>query len=179
MTPASLSLQLWPRCEGRQRNERGPPLQHEHCLLPAGHSHMKGSCLCNPPGITPPNNAQLKERQRPSIKHRPGLMRGTCYDLLPPTLPSAPLISPRELFQHSPSPFFYPLIWEHRLFYLCIPFHLRFTWGRGRTLSSESPPLNHPDLTEITLQHGHTPLERPGVNMKALEQFQSLSSFPL
>lgn len=72
-----------------------------------------------------------------------------------------------------------PLIWEHRLFYLCIPFHLRFTWGRGRTLSSESPLLNRPDLTEITLQHGHTPLERPGVNMKALEQFQSLSSFSL
>ncbi len=33
------------------------------------------------------------------------------------------------------------------------------------------PPLKRPNLTEMTLQHGHTPLERPGVNMKALEEF--------
>lgn len=92
---------------------------------------MKGRSHCNPPRITPPNNTQLKGRQRPSIKHRPGLMRGTCYDLLPPTLPSAPLISPRELFCHSLTPFFSLLIWRRMLFHLGIPFHLRFTWGRG------------------------------------------------
>lgn len=49
--------------------------------------------------------------------------------------------------------------------------------GGGAELCHLRAP-NHPDLTEITLQHGHTPLERPGVNMKALEQFQSLSSVP-
>lgn len=49
--------------------------------------------------------------------------------------------------------------------------------GGGAELCHLRAP-NRPDLTEITLQHGHTPLERPGVNMKALEQFQSLSSVP-
>lgn len=37
------------------------------CLL--GRPHMKREALCNPTGITPPNNAALKERQKPCIKH--------------------------------------------------------------------------------------------------------------
>lgn len=36
------------------------------CLL--GQPHMKREALCNPTGITPPNNAPLKERQKPCIK---------------------------------------------------------------------------------------------------------------
>lgn len=36
------------------------------CLL--GQPHMKREALCNPAGITPPNNAPLKERQKPCIK---------------------------------------------------------------------------------------------------------------
>lgn len=40
------------------------------CLL--GQPHMKREALCNPTGITPPNNAPLKERQKPCIKRRWG-----------------------------------------------------------------------------------------------------------
>lgn len=36
------------------------------CLL--GQPHMKREALCNLTGITPPNNAPLKERQKPCIK---------------------------------------------------------------------------------------------------------------
>lgn len=40
------------------------------CLL--GQPHMKREALCNPTGITPPNNAPLKERQKPCIKRHWG-----------------------------------------------------------------------------------------------------------
>lgn len=41
--------------------------------LPAGSGpRVKREALCNPTGITPPNNAPLKERQKPCIKRRWG-----------------------------------------------------------------------------------------------------------
>lgn len=45
-------------------------------------------------------------------------------------------------------------------------FSFAFNLGEGQNSVIWESPLKRPDLTEITLQHGHTPLERPGVNMK-------------
>lgn len=55
-------------------------------------------------------------------------------------------------------------------------FSFAFHLGEGQnSVIWETPPARPPNLTKITLQHGHTPHERPGVNVKTLKQFSSLA----
>lgn len=108
------------------------------CLL--GRPHMKREALCNPTGITPPNNAPLKERQKPCIKRRRGGAR-----LWSPTTTNTDSSAASHLPERLP-PFSIcclcpPFALSHLrdlAFYQHIPFHLHCGVGRdSRSLWSD------------------------------------------